>query len=54
MAPPSGCPFHPRCAYATAQCSAEIPAMREIAPEHDASCHRAAELNLRGVDALRG
>ena len=24
--PPSGCPFHPRCAYATAQCKAEVPA----------------------------
>jgi peptide/nickel transport system ATP-binding protein len=54
MAPPSGCPFHPRCAYATAQCSAETPAMREVAPEHDASCHRVAELTLRGVDALQG
>jgi peptide/nickel transport system ATP-binding protein len=54
MAPPSGCPFHPRCAYATAQCSAEAPTMREVAPSHEASCHRVAELSLRGVDALRG
>ena len=53
MSPPSGCPFHPRCAYATAQCSAEAPTMRQVAPRHDASCHRVAELNLRGVDALR-
>ena len=54
MSPPSGCPFHPRCAYATAQCSAEAPTMRRVAPGHDASCHRVAELNLLGVDALRG
>ncbi len=54
MSPPPGCPFHPRCAYATAQCSAEAPTMRQVAPGHDASCHRVAELNLRGVDALRG
>jgi oligopeptide/dipeptide ABC transporter ATP-binding protein len=54
MSPPSGCPFHPRCAYATAQCSAEAPTMRQVAPGHDASCHRVAELNLRGVDALQG
>jgi len=54
MSPPPGCPFHPRCAYATAQCSAEAPTMRQVAPGHDASCHRVAELSLRGVDALRG
>jgi oligopeptide/dipeptide ABC transporter ATP-binding protein len=54
MAPPPGCPFHPRCTYATSQCSVEIPAMRQVAPAHEASCHFVAELNLRGVDALRG
>ena len=54
MAPPPGCPFHPRCAYATSQCSVETPAMRQVAPGHEASCHFVAELNLRGVDALRG
>ena len=54
MSPPRGCPFHPRCAYATAQCSVETPAMRQVAPAHEASCHLVAELNLRGVDALRG
>ncbi len=54
MAPPSGCPFHPRCAYAIAQCSVETPTMREVTPRHEASCHRVDELNLRGVDALQG
>jgi len=54
MAPPPGCPFHPRCAYAMSQCSVEAPTMRRVAPAHEASCHFVAELNLRGVDALRG
>ena len=54
MAPPPGCQFHPRCAYATSQCSVETPVMRQVAAGHEASCHFVAELNLRGVDALRG
>ena len=28
--PPSGCHFHPRCAYATEQCKKEFPPLREI------------------------
>ncbi len=47
--PPSGCPFHPRCAYATSQCKAEVPALRETSLGHLASCHRIEELDLRGV-----
>ncbi|MDF2811303.1 MAG: Oligopeptide transport ATP-binding protein OppF [Microvirga sp.] len=47
--PPSGCAFHPRCAYATSQCKAEIPALRETAPGHLASCHRIGDLDLKGV-----
>ena len=27
--PPSGCPFHPRCAYATDQCRKEMPPLKE-------------------------
>jgi oligopeptide/dipeptide ABC transporter ATP-binding protein len=46
---PSGCPFHPRCKYATDQCRAEVPALTETAPGHAVSCLRAAELSLRGV-----
>ena len=37
--PPSGCPFHTRCPRATERCSAECPALREIAPGHTAACH---------------
>jgi oligopeptide transport system ATP-binding protein len=37
--PPSGCKFHPRCAYAEKVCSEQIPELREIAPGHFVSCH---------------
>lgn len=46
---PSGCPFHPRCRYATAQCKGEVPASEHVAPSHKVSCHRAKELSLAGV-----
>jgi oligopeptide/dipeptide ABC transporter ATP-binding protein len=46
---PPGCPFHPRCAYAVERCRVEPPALRELAPSHSASCHRAEELALAGV-----
>ena len=47
--PPSGCYFHPRCRYATAECSQEEPSLVEISPGHWVSCHWARELDLRGV-----
>ncbi len=46
---PPGCPFHPRCAYAVERCRVEPPNLRELAPDHRASCHRAEELSLAGV-----
>ena len=46
---PPGCHFHPRCPYAHAICREKAPVLQEIAPNHFASCHRAAELSLRGV-----
>lgn len=48
--PPSGCYFHPRCPFATAQCKAETPALREVRPGHFVACHRAEELDLPGVE----
>lgn len=36
--PPSGCVFHPRCSYATVQCSAERPAAKQHLPDHTAAC----------------
>jgi len=47
--PPSGCVFHPRCGYAKDICSREVPELREIGPDHFASCHFAGELGLRGT-----
>jgi peptide/nickel transport system ATP-binding protein len=48
--PPSGCYFHPRCQYGIDRCTTEPPHLREIAPDHFVSCHRAEELSLRGVE----
>ena len=46
---PSGCPFHPRCAYATDLCTNVVPPLRELGGGRRAACHYAEELNLRGV-----
>jgi len=46
---PSGCPFHPRCAYARDVCRAQLPPLAEVTPGHFAACHFAKELNLVGV-----
>jgi peptide/nickel transport system ATP-binding protein len=47
--PPSGCYFHPRCAYALGECKQAEPELDEIRPGHFVKCHRAAELELEGV-----
>ncbi len=48
--PPSGCVFHPRCRYNdNDRCVREEPALREIIPNHYASCHYAGELDLHGI-----
>jgi len=39
IAPPSGCRFHPRCEYATAECRDGRPAPRALAPDHGVRCH---------------
>ncbi|MEM7539700.1 MAG: ABC transporter ATP-binding protein [Chloroflexota bacterium] len=49
--PPSGCYFHPRCAYAKELCSQQEPTWDEVSPGHFAKCHFAEELNLAGVAA---
>jgi dipeptide transport system ATP-binding protein len=40
LKPPSGCAFHQRCPRATARCSQELPALRELAGRQVA-CHEA-------------
>jgi oligopeptide/dipeptide ABC transporter ATP-binding protein len=47
--PPSGCIFHPRCAYAKAQCKTDVPVLQEISPGHSVACHLAKELTLKGI-----
>ena len=41
LAPPPGCPFHPRCPVKDkpAACFAERPALRELRPGHRVACH---------------
>jgi oligopeptide transport system ATP-binding protein len=41
---PSGCPFHPRCAYAVELSTTVRPPLTEVAPGRFAACHRSKEL----------
>jgi peptide/nickel transport system ATP-binding protein len=47
---PPGCHFHPRCRYARDRCKTDIPALREVRPDHYAACHFSEELTLVGVE----
>ncbi|RKS06507.1 peptide/nickel transport system ATP-binding protein [Nocardiopsis sp. Huas11] len=47
--PPSGCPFHPRCRYATELCATEDPAPRPVGAGRVVACHHADDLDLAGV-----
>ncbi|MGN0802941.1 MAG: ABC transporter ATP-binding protein [Candidatus Faecivicinus sp.] len=35
---PSGCPFRPRCRFATERCAQECPSLTEVAPGHRIAC----------------
>ena len=37
--PPSGCPFHPRCPFATAVCREVVPSLRSLEDGHMVACH---------------
>lgn len=39
LAPPPGCPFHPRCPSAVARCHESRPDLRSISPGRVAACH---------------
>jgi oligopeptide/dipeptide ABC transporter ATP-binding protein len=41
LAPPSGCPFHPRCPVAEPRCRAELPPLKELSPGQHVACHLA-------------
>ena len=49
---PTGCPFHPRCRWATELCSEQEPVFREIAARHFAACHHVEDV-ARDVVAAR-
>lgn len=64
---PSGCPFHPRCPFASERCSAEEPPLLEVGPGHEAACwhwedvaqelkahplHRGAKQRLAALEQL--
>ncbi|WP_339674493.1 oligopeptide/dipeptide ABC transporter ATP-binding protein [uncultured Zhongshania sp.] len=44
MAPPSGCRFHTRCAYAQQKCKAEVPSLTAKDDRHFTACHFWEEL----------
>jgi oligopeptide transport system ATP-binding protein len=37
--PPPGCRFHTRCSEASAQCSEDVPEMRQVKANHQVKCH---------------
>ena len=50
---PSGCPFHPRCAYAAStngKSVNEVPLLRAVGPGHEVACH----LSLDEQRRIRG
>ncbi|MDQ1301330.1 MAG: peptide/nickel transport system ATP-binding protein, partial [Chloroflexota bacterium] len=52
--PPSGCSFHPRCAWATQTCREAIPELCDASNAHFVACHHAAELMLQGIQSKTG
>lgn len=36
---PSGCPFHPRCPYATDECKSKVPQLEAFGENHLVACH---------------
>jgi oligopeptide/dipeptide ABC transporter ATP-binding protein len=49
--PPPGCRFHPRCKYATKECTESVPVLEEVEPEHFVACHNWRKIELKGEDA---
>ena len=37
-APPPGCPFEPRCALRRDECAVRLPALTQVAPQHQSAC----------------
>ncbi|MDA3032308.1 MAG: ABC transporter ATP-binding protein [Actinomycetota bacterium] len=47
VSPPSGCRFHPRCAYATDICTREEPQLRAMGDGHFVACHHPVETPVK-------
>jgi dipeptide transport system ATP-binding protein len=47
LAPPGGCPFHPRCPWAQARCREQNPPLRPL-QGREVACHRAEEIAAQG------
>ena len=43
IAPPSGCPFHPRCPLAGPECQCSLPEFIQLSSTHKVACHRIKE-----------
>lgn len=43
--PPSGCPFHPRCPHAVADCERVVPKLENFSANQQAACIRMREIN---------
>jgi peptide/nickel transport system ATP-binding protein len=56
ISPPSGCPFHPRCALANDRCKAERPELRTAlgTPEAKVACHAVQEGRDGGAQVSAG
>lgn len=48
MNPPTGCPFHTRCPYATELCRSTCPKLTEDLPGHYAACHYSGDTKIGG------
>jgi oligopeptide/dipeptide ABC transporter ATP-binding protein len=46
---PTGCRFHPRCPYATPECTTAPVELVEVGEHHQARCIRVGELTLEGA-----
>lgn len=43
---PSGCSFHPRCAYARARCQSDVPPLYQVTSDHVSACHFWSDVQL--------
>ncbi|MEK8128717.1 dipeptide ABC transporter ATP-binding protein [Paenibacillus filicis] len=50
--PPSGCHFHPRCAYATELCRQSAPELQDIGGGHAVACHHIEQFQLQGIEDM--